>query len=78
MGTESGEDRQLLRAHEHVDRVDLDQADAVEHAAQVPAVDAALRPGIGQPLRGEADAPGLGERERERRRHRRRAVSRLR
>ena len=28
-----GEQRELLTAHEHVDRVDLDQTDPVEHLA---------------------------------------------
>ena len=37
---EAGEQRQLLAAHEHVHRVDLDHVDAVEHLAQVAAVDA--------------------------------------
>ena len=39
--SETGEQRQLLAAYEHVDGVDLDHADAVEHLAQVTAVDAA-------------------------------------
>ena len=47
---EPGEQRQLLAAHQHVDRVDLDQPDAVEHAAEVTPVDTSLRPGIGEAL----------------------------
>ena len=54
---EAGEQRQLLAAHEHVDRVDLDQADPVEHPADVAAVDAARRPRLGEALGGERDAP---------------------
>ena len=40
MRAEPREQRQLLRAHEDVHRVDLDQPDAVEHPAHVAAVDA--------------------------------------
>ena len=53
---EPGEQRQLLAAHQHVDRVDLDQPDPVEHPAQVAAVDPPRRAGIGEALRGERDA----------------------
>ena len=38
VGPEAAEQRQVVRALEHVDRVDLDQPDAVEHAPQRPAV----------------------------------------
>ena len=55
---EAGEQRQLLAAHEHVDGVDLDQADVVEHAAEVPAGDPAGRPRPGEALGGERDAAG--------------------
>ena len=47
-----------MRAHEHVDRVDLDQADAVEHAAGRAA--AVAPAGAGEALGGERDAPRLG------------------
>ena len=60
---EPGEQRQLLAAHQHVDRVDLDQADPVEHAAQVPAIDPALRARVGEALRAEGDATRRGERD---------------
>ncbi len=57
---EPGEQRQFLAANEHVDRVDLDQPDRVEHAAKVAAVTAGrARPG--EALRGERDpAGGIG------------------
>ena len=50
---ETSEERQLLAAHENVDRVDLDQPDPVEHPSQVAAVDAADRTPIGETLGGE-------------------------
>ncbi len=50
---EAGEQRQLVAAHEHVHRIDLDDADLVEHAPQVSAVDAAGGPRLGEALRGE-------------------------
>ena len=37
---EAGEQRQLLAANQHVDRVDLDQSDAVEHAPEMAPIDA--------------------------------------
>ena len=56
---EAGEQRQLLAAHEHVDRVDLDHADAVEHTAEVATIDATGRARIGETLRRDGDAPGF-------------------
>ena len=44
MRSEPGEQRQLLAADEHVDRVDLDEPHPVDDAAEMPAVDAARRP----------------------------------
>ncbi len=52
---EPGEHRHLLAADEHVDRVDLDQTDAVEHPAGVTAVDAARRSRLAEALGGERD-----------------------
>jgi hypothetical protein len=46
-----------VRAREHVDRVDLDERDAVEQPPDRPAVGPAR---LGEPLRGEGDAPRLG------------------
>ena len=44
VGAEAGEQRQLVAAHEHVDGVDLDEADVVEDAPEVLAGDPAGRP----------------------------------
>ena len=55
VGAEAREQRQLLGAHQHVDRVDLDQADAVEHPSHVAPVD---------PSGGAAVAEALGVRAR--------------
>ena len=58
---EPGEQRQFLAAHQHVHRVDLDDADALEHAAQVPAIDTPGGARIGESLRRERDAACLCE-----------------
>ncbi len=61
---EAGEDRQVVRADQHVDRVDLQQPHPVDHPAQVPCVDPAGRPRLGEALGGERDPARLpgGER----------------
>ena len=59
--SETGEQGQLLAAYEHVHGVDLDHADAVEHAAQVTAVDTAGRAAVGETLGGQRHAAGLGD-----------------
>ena len=58
MRAEAGEQRQLLAAHEHVDGVDLDDADTVEDLAQVAPIDAAGGPAVGQALGGDRHAGG--------------------
>ncbi len=60
---EASEQRQLLAAHEHVHRVDLDDPDAAEHPAQVAPVDAPRRPALGQALGGDGHAPGIAGRQ---------------
>ena len=55
MRAEPGEQRQLLAAGEHVDRVDLDQADVVEHPPQVLTGHPTGGARAGEPLRGEGD-----------------------
>jgi hypothetical protein len=50
-----GEQRQLVAAHQHVHRVDLEQADPVEHPTQVAPVDAPGRAWVGEALGGEGD-----------------------
>ena len=54
---EAREAGQVVRPREHVDRVDLDQADAVEEPPDRAAV---VPPGLGEALGGERDAPRLG------------------
>jgi hypothetical protein len=51
VGPEPAEQRQVVRALEHVDGVDLDQPDAVEHPAQRPAVGRAAVAAVGEALR---------------------------
>ena len=63
VGAKAGEDRQFLRADNHVHRVDLQQADAVEQLADVATVDAAAGTGVGKTLGGEGDAARLRERD---------------
>ena len=49
MRSEPGEQRHLLAPDEDVDRVDLDDADLGEHAAEVAAIDASGRRGSARP-----------------------------
>jgi hypothetical protein len=51
-------------AHEHVDRVHLQQADAAHDPAQVPDVGDAGGRRIGEALRTQRDAAGLPQGER--------------
>jgi hypothetical protein len=46
-------------ALQDVDRVDLDQPDALEQAAHLPAGRVARRTRVGESLRGERQAPGF-------------------
>jgi hypothetical protein len=64
VGPEAGEDRQVVRADQHVDRVDLQQPHPVDHPAQVPGVDPAGRPRLGEALGGECDPARLAGGER--------------
>ena len=57
---EPREERQLLRAHDDVDRVDLDQPDPAEHPAHVAPVDAAQSDGHAESLRTQRDAARRG------------------
>ena len=65
MRPESGEEGQLLTAHEHVDGVDLDDADAIEHLPHVAAVDPSGRARVGEALRGDGHSPRLVGRQRD-------------
>ena len=55
---EPGEQRKLVRADEHVDRVDLQDVDAAERPADVAEIDPPRRRRIGESLRRESDAAG--------------------
>ena len=61
MPSEACEQRQFLAAHEHVDRVDLDEADAIEDTAEVTPVDASRGTRVAETLRVERDATRLAE-----------------
>ncbi|WP_395451496.1 hypothetical protein ACHMW7_14800 [Aminobacter sp. UC22_36] len=52
-----------MGAHDGADRVDLEQADAVEHTLEMPAGDRARRARVSKSLGRERDAAGGGERE---------------
>ena len=57
IGTEPGEGGQLVGPDQGVDRIDLDEADPIDQAAQVAAADATRGPCLGEALRGQRDAP---------------------
>ena len=54
--------RHVVRPHHGADRIDLQQADAGKDPVQMTAIDRARRARIGEPLRGQRDAPRRGER----------------
>ena len=54
---------QLVRPHEDVDGVDLDQSDPVEQPAQMAPVDPPGGAGVGETLGRERDAPGRRRRQ---------------
>jgi hypothetical protein len=56
---EPREERQVVRADEDVDRIDLHDADAREDAAQVTHRDGARRPRVRKALRRQRDAARL-------------------
>ena len=47
-----------MRARQHIDRIDLDQADPVEHPLQLRLARRGAS-AIAEPLRQQRDAPGL-------------------
>ena len=61
MGSEPREERQFLAAHQHVDRVDLDETHVVEGAPEVAAIDATGRPGSREALSAECETTRLGD-----------------
>jgi len=64
VGAEAAVQRQVVRAHQNIDRVELELADAAEHPAKVPDVDRPGRARVGEALRGEGDPADLRGRER--------------
>jgi hypothetical protein len=60
IGAEAAEERQVMTARHDVDAVDLDDAEPVNDAAQVPGANrAGCGTRRGQPLSGQRDPPGL-------------------
>jgi hypothetical protein len=61
VGTEAGEQRQLLGAHQDIHRVDLDEPHAIENPPRVTAIDPGVRSRVGEALRRESDPPRLAD-----------------
>src|SRR5260221_14784608 len=61
---ETGPERQLLRTHDHIDRVDLHHTDVLEQPADVAAVDAPRGAGGREALGSERDPAGGRQRDR--------------
>jgi hypothetical protein len=61
MRTKPSKERQFLTAHQHVDRVDLDEAHVVECAPEVATVDSTGRPGTREALGAECETTRLGD-----------------
>ncbi len=61
VGAEAAERRHVVRAHEDIDRVDLNDAEAVEEASQGRAIDGCAAHGTWccEALRGEHDRAGI-------------------
>ena len=55
---EPAEGGQVVRPGQHVHRVDLHDGQPLDHPAQLPDADGAGGPRVGEPLRGQGDAPG--------------------
>ena len=60
VGAVAGEDREVVGPRQHVDRVELKQALAVEVLAELPLAHRARRPSPRKALRREEDSAGLG------------------
>src|ERR1700722_233397 len=56
VGAQAGEQGQVVRAAQHVDRVQLQQPYMGQHATYVACVDPARRARLGEALRGQRDA----------------------
>src|SRR5216683_527881 len=53
-----GEQRQVMRPRQHIDRVDLQQTEAIDGASDVTEVGGAFRACDAKALRGESDSTG--------------------
>ena len=62
MRSQTGEEQQFLTAHEHVDRIDLDDAHSVHDPAQVAPIDPPRRSGVVETLRAERDPTSHAQR----------------
>jgi hypothetical protein len=60
---ESRVEREFLAAHEHIDRIDLDQPDVLEHPPKMPPVDPPRRPRDRKSLSPQRKTPSLRSRE---------------
>ena len=63
VGPEAGEERELLRTHDDVHRVDLDEPDASEHPPDVTTVHPTDRTGNAEPLRAQRNATSARRRQ---------------
>ena len=59
VGAEPGEERQVVRAHEHVHGVDLQEPEALDGPEDVGGPGPRRRARVAEPLRGQRDAPRL-------------------
>ena len=57
--TETRKQRQVMRSHQHVDRIDLQQPDLRDDAAQMPPVETRTWPRRREPLRRQRNPPRL-------------------
>ncbi len=57
--TEAAVERKVVRPHEHIHGVDLQQTDTADHPPQHPDVRHATRAGVGESLCDERDPPSL-------------------
>ena len=63
VGAEARERNQIMRGHEDIDVIDLQQAKLVDNAAEVLRGDGAARAWAIETLRGQGDAASFGKRE---------------
>ncbi|MEY3566110.1 MAG: hypothetical protein RLZ19_124, partial [Actinomycetota bacterium] len=59
--TQTRKEWKFLTAHQHVDRVDLNQPDVIQHLAQVTTIRSPRGSRVGESLSGQCDAASLLE-----------------